>query len=204
VKISDEEADNIKLRWRGEHPRTKQTWYDLQDAAINAVRRPGEVFRAGHPSRPVKFKKVGSFLWVLIPSGRALCYPYPRLLPGKYGEQLTYMTVPSPDDKKKGKIIDDPANSPTWARVGTYGGSLLENVVQAVCRDLLAEAMRRLDQSGYNIVLHVHDEIVAEETDEPAAAADPFEMEALMGEVPEWAKGFPIAVECSPMTRYGK
>lgn len=199
VKISDDEADTIKVRWRGEHPRTKQTWYDLQDAAISAVRQPGKAFAAGHPSRAVKFKKVGSFLWCLLPSGRALCYPYPKLLPGMYGEQLTYMTVPSPDDKKKGKLIADPANSSNWARVGTYGGSLLENVVQAVCRDLLAEAMLRLDDAGFSIVLHVHDEIVSEEI---CGRAD--EMTALMGEVPAWAEGFPIAVKCEAMRRYGK
>jgi DNA polymerase len=109
------------------------------------------------------------------------------------------MTVPSPDDKKKGKIIADPHNTATWARVGTYGGSLLENVVQAVCRDLLAEAMLRLDDAGWDIVLHVHDEIVAEQ-EFPVPNA----MTAIMGVAPEWAKDFPIAVKCSPMSRYGK
>ncbi len=203
ISVLDDEADRIKLEWRALHPKIKATWYALQDAAINAVRRIGEVFSAGHPDRPVKFKKVGSFLWALLPSGRALCYPYPKLLPGKFGEQLTYMTVPSPDDKKKGKIIADPHNTATWARVGTYGGSLLENVVQAVCRDLLADAMLRLDDAGFSIVLHVHDEIVAEQN----AAGEilgPMVMTTLMGVVPEWAKDFPIAVKCGAMTRYGK
>jgi DNA polymerase len=200
VQVTDEEAERIKLEWRALHPKTKATWSALQDAAVDAVRRPGEVFQAGHPSRPVKFKKVGSFLWCLLPSGRALCYPYPKLLPGKFGEQLTYMTVPSPDDKKKGKIIADPHNTATWARVGTYGGSLLENVVQAVCRDLLAEAMLRLDDAGWDVVLHVHDEIVSEE----GIMADPQNMTAIMGVVPEWAREFPIAVKCKAMTRYGK
>lgn len=204
VKISDEEADKIKLRWRIEHPRIKQTWYDLQNAAINAVRRKGDVFSAGAAGRQVKFKVVGSFLWCLLPSGRALCYPYPKLLPGIYGEQLTYMTVPSPDDKRKGKVIADPNNSSNWARVGTYGGSLMENVVQAICRDLLAEAMLRLDRCGFDIVLHVHDEIVAEEElssgDEGLAA---LAMTQVMAEVPAWATGFPVNVKCEAMVRYG-
>ena len=203
VQISDDEADKIKGRWRSEHPKTKATWYALQDAAINAVRSPGEVFQAGHPSRPAKFKKVGSFLWCLLPSGRALCYPYPKLLPGTYGEQLTYMTVPSPDDKKKGKVIADPHNTATWARVGTYGGSLLENIVQAVCRDILAEAMLRLDEAGHAIVLHVHDEIVCE-VDSMSGAIYAAHMERGMNELPAWAAGFPIAVKCEATTRYGK
>lgn len=204
VHVDDAEANNIKVRWRAEHPKIRQTWYDLQGAAISAVQRPGEAFTAGHPDRPVTFKKVGSFLWCLLPSGRALCYPYPKLLPGMYGEQLTYMTVPSPDDKKKGKIIADPQNTATWARVGTYGGSLLENVVQALCRDLLAEAMLRLDAAGFSVVLHVHDEIVAEEAP-PAPWLDMTgEMSVIMAEVPAWAAGFPVAVKCEAMTRYGK
>lgn len=198
VQITDEEADKIKNAWRKEHPRTRATWYELQDAAISAVRSPGDTFEAGHPARRVKFKKVGSFLWCLLPSGRALCYPYPKLLPGRYGDQLTYMAVPSPDDKKKGKIIHDPGNAPNWARVGTYGGSLLENVVQAVCRDLLAEAMLRLDAAGFSVVLHVHDEIVCEE-----GADRSVDMSRIMNEVPVWAKDFPVSVKCEATTRYG-
>ena len=204
VQIGDEEADKIKNAWRKEHPRIRATWYELQDAAIGAVRCPGDTFEAGHPARRAKFRKVGSFLWCLLPSGRVLCYPYPKLLPGVYGDRLTYMAVPSPDDKKKGKIIHDPNNAPNWARVGTYGGSLLENVVQAVCRDLLAEAMLRLDDAGFNVVLHVHDEIVCEEdASEAGLAMDPIEMGALMNEVPAWAKDFPVSVKCETTTRYG-
>ncbi len=204
VDIPDDEADKIKVRWRAEHPKTKAVWYALQDAAINAVRDVGQTYAAGHPGRQVKFKKVGSFLWCLLPSGRALCYPYPKLMPGMYGEQLTYMCVPSPDDKKKGKVIHDPHNASNWARVGTYGGSLLENVVQAVCRDLLAEAMLRLDDAGFNVVLHVHDEIVCEESGLPGLwDMNEEAMECVMNEVPTWAKDFPVSVKCEATMRYG-
>jgi len=206
VKLDDERADQIKNEWRALHPKIKATWYALQDAAINAVRSPGDVYQAGHAARPAKFKKVGSFLWCLLPSDRALCYPYPKLLPGKYGEQLTYMCVPSPDDKKKGKIVADPHNTANWARVATYGGSLLENITQAICRDILAEAMLRLDDAGFSAVLHVHDEIVCEVFDlgdGMDAEMDAAEMTSVMGEVPAWATGFPIAVECEAMARYG-
>lgn len=203
VKVDDEKAEEIKVEWRALHPRIKATWYALQDAALNAVRQPGQVFQAGHPKRAAKFRKVGSFLWCLLPSGRALCYPYPKIVPGLYGDQLTYMCVPSPDDKKKGKIIHDPANSATWARVGTYGGSLLENINQGLCRDLLAEAMLRLDAAGFSVALHVHDEIVCE-TDELTAGPDAIVMTQVVGEVPSWAKDFPVAVKCKARARYGK
>lgn len=212
VKIADLEADKIKVRWRAEHPRIKAMWYSLQGAALAAVRHPGGTYTAGdlhyssgkkaepagHPDRPVKFKKVGSFLWCLLPSGRALCYPYPKILPGEYGDQLTYMAVPSQADRKKGGVIDDAQNSGSFARVSTYGGSLMENVVQAICRDILAEALLRLDDAGFSIVLHVHDEIVSEEEKDRAE-----EMTRLMSVVPAWAKDFPIAVACESMRRYG-
>ena len=201
ITVDDAKADEIKHEWRALHPMIKKTWYQLQDAAINATRSPGEVFPAGFPGRNVKFKKVGSFLWCLLPSGRALCYPYPKLLPDAYGEHLTYMTVPSQEDKKKKKIIADPANSATWARVGTYGGSLLENINQALCRDVLAEAMLRLDDAGFSVVLHVHDEIVAEETPE---MGDAQLMGDVMSMVPRWATGFPLSVKCKALGRYGK
>jgi len=203
IKVDDAKAEQIKKEWRELHPRVVGTWYDLQRAAIAAVQKPGEVFSAGFNGRGAKFKKVGSFLWCLLPSGRALCYPYPKLLPGSFGEQLTYMTVPSPDDKKKGKVIADPANSSNWARVGTYGGSLLENINQGLCRDILAEAMLRLDKIGWSVVLHVHDEIVTEMDWVPGLWA-PEVLEDEMQKLPAWAKGFPLSVKCEAMTRYGK
>jgi hypothetical protein len=146
VQVSDMDAENIKLAWRALHPATVRTWYALQRAAIAAVERPGEAFTAGHPGRHVTFKVVGSFLWCLLPSGRCTCYPYPKVLEGNFGPQLTYMTVPNADDVKKSRIIEDPQNTPgKWVRIATYGGSLMENVVQAICRDLLVHCMLELE-----------------------------------------------------------
>jgi DNA polymerase bacteriophage-type len=189
------------VAWRAKHPHVVKTWYALQNAAIAAVTNPGEVYLAG--AHPVKFKMAGSFLWCLLPSGRALCYPYPKILQGDFGPQLTYMTQPSPDDRKKGKIIHDKTNSANWARIATYGGSLMENVIQALCRDLLVHVMLQLHEAGAKITLHVHDEVVIElprEKAEGACAA----LTQIMRRAPDWAPGFPMWAEPEILERYGK
>jgi len=214
----DATLNQWKLAWRAEHPaiagrlttnaNTRRSyiqggfWKGIEAAALNAVRCPGELFTAGFPGRGVAFKKAGSFLWCQLPSKRVLCYPYPKILPGKYSDQLTYMTVPGEDTSS---IIADVKNANNWARVSTYGGSLTENVVQALCRDLLVDVMLRLTDNGAKIVLHVHDEIVIEVGSNlkwNAAARD--EMEEQMRTPPEWAKDFPLWAECKIMQRYGK
>lgn len=200
VKVSDAKADEFKMAWRNAHPKIVKTWYDIQRAAINAVKHPGQKFACGHAGREAYYKVAGSFLWCLLPSGRAICYPYPKILEGEYGPQLTYMTVPSPD--KKG-VISDPKNASNWARVSTYGGSLFNNIVQGFCRDFLVDTMLELDARGAQIVLHTYDDInieVAEEKGEGARA----EMQRLMLTPPEWAKGFPLFAKPALMRRYGK
>ena len=186
--------------WRAAHPATVKTWKELERAAINAVQNVGEIYTAGYPGRQVKYKVAGSFLWCLLPSGRALCYPYPKILQGDYGPQLTYMTVPGQD---KSKVIADPKNSSNWSRCKTYGGSLMENCIQALCRDLLVDRMVALDSMGASIVLHVHDEAVVEVAQEKATVACA-QMEKVLREVPAWAHGFPLYAECAVMERYGQ
>lgn len=203
VKVSDMDAENIKLAWRQLHPATVQTWYQLQRAAIAAVENPGQAFKAGMQGRHVTFKTAGSFLWCLLPSGRCLCYPYPKVLEGQYGPQLTYMTVPNADDTKKGRIVADPNNSSKWVRISTYGGSLMENVVQAICRDLLVHCMLELHDAGATIVLHVHDEIVIE-VPEQMADRSREGMRRIMNTPPDWARDFPLYAKPETMRRYGK
>ena len=203
VKVPDIKANEFKNAWRTAHPRIKGVWKQIQRAAINAVSSPGEVYECGYPGRVAKYRVVGSFLWCLLPSGRAICYPYPKLLEGAYGPELTYMTQPSQDDKKKNKIVSDPKNTSNWVRVGAYGGSLFNNIVQGFCRDFLADAMLDLDSKGAVIVLHTHDDVnleVAAEKAERARAA----MSEVMRAPPAWAAGFPLVAKPAIMERYGK
>lgn len=177
--ISREEyiaSDLTKTFWRQSNPRTVQFWNDLNTAAIRAVLNPMSKIQAG----PIAYVVNGSFLWCRLPSGGVICYPYPQIekkeLPwGGKGDALTYMS--------------EDGQSKKWMRFQTYGGSLAENVTQAVARDLLADAMLRLEAHGYPIVAHVHDEIVCEM---PTGQGSIDEMAKIMCESPEWAKGLPI------------
>ena len=172
-----------------------------QAAAINAVLKPGETYVCGWPGREARYRKVGSFLWCLLPSGRAICFPYPKVLEGEYGPQLTYMTVPGQD---RSDIIDDPKNANNWARVSTYGGALFNRIIQGMCRDLLVDAcLMPLDEAGGQIVIHTHDDSVVE-IDEPKAEAARAAMQGMMRTVPAWAAGFPLHADVSVMRRYGK
>lgn len=209
LEISDERADIIKTAWREVHPAITQYWYDIESAAITAVLSPGTLCAAGPKGREAKFKKVGSFLWCGLPSGRALCYPYPKIVEidtpwGARKDALAYMTVVSQSGAAKtNKIIPDPNAQGDWQRVATYGGKLTENVTQAFARDLLADAMLRLDADDYDIVMHVHDEVV---TEIPEGFGNAIEavFKRKMADVPAYATGLPIAVETWRSKRYRK
>ena len=223
VHLTDEEVEAQKVSWRKAHPMIVQFWTALEKAAIRAVVHPGEVVSTADRAawadaytarkfgslppppvdRQIKFKvaKPGPFLWMLLPSGRALCYPYPKILPGDYGPQLTYMSVPSQDDWKSSRIIPWPGNKRTWARLATYGGKESENATQAICRDILSEFLLRAYDKGYQTVLHVHDEPVQEGD---FTEKDRKLLEEMMCLPPNWAEDFPIKAECWLAERYQK
>ena len=197
VVVSDTLADEIKTAWREAHPNIVKYWYSLEDAAVSAVRHPGSRFGTWTGDQRVEFLVKGSFLFCKLPSGRVLTYPYPKLKPimtpwGEDKEQVHYMSV---DGKTK-----------KWQETHTYGGKLAENVTQAVSRDILADAMLRVEAHGYPIVMHVHDEIVAEVIHDPEHrhTYDLKPFETLVAQVPAWAFGLPIAVEGWKGKRYRK
>ena len=202
LKLTDEEADQIKVAWRNVHGNIVSFWYGLERAAILALQNGAAHFQQTPTAPKIFFKKAGSFLWCKLPSGRVLCYPYPELREvetpwGDRKDSLTYMTVVS---NLKAKIISDANASGQWKRISTYGGSLAENVTQAVARDLLADAMLRFAERGEKICAHVHDEIVCEVHPD----ADVKQFEALMSQAPAWAVGLPLAAEGWKGPRYRK
>jgi len=192
VSVSDEQVESIKTRWREANPAIVQYWYDLERAAMAAVEHPGVRQIAGPQGREVKFRTRGSFLWCLLPSGRVLCYPYPKIKPretpwGEMKDQVHYMTVDSLTNK--------------WVETHTYGGKLAENVTQAICRDILVEKMENCERAGYPVVMHVHDELVAEVPEDFGSLA---EFEALCSGAPPWADGLPVVAKGWRGRRYRK
>ena len=205
VKVRDDEAEEIKTNWREANKKTVQYWYDLERAALSAMESNG-VYAVGPAGRQVKFRKAGSFLWMLLPSNRTLCYPYPEIRTvmtpwGAEKEALTFMTIV--DQTKKSKVLPDLNSKGRWQRVSTHGGPLAENATQGFCRDLLATAMTAIEAEGISIVIHVHDEPVAEVAKFRAQYALE-RMVAIMSRTPSYAPGLPLAAEGWTGRRYRK
>lgn len=192
VKISDERADDIKLKWRGANQSTVSYWYRVETAAVAAVGTPGEKFHVGQAGRHVTFMRKGSFLLCKLPSGRVIMYPYPemRIVKTPWGEPKNALTYHGEKDHM-------------WRRIAAYGGLIVENITQAVARDILRDAMFRWEAAGYPIVMHVHDELVSEvkKLDVRKTLKEATE---LMCEVPEWAKDLPISADGWEGKRYRK
>lgn len=195
-KWTDEEVDEKKRGWREAHENVVQLWYGLEEAAVNAVllKKP---CRYRTITYAVVQSDVGPWLACKLPNGRCLWYYNPRVvkvpLPyGRNGEWRYQLEYEGKDNKKGG----------AWGRIRTYGGMLTENVVQAISRDLMVEAMFRVTEAGYPIILTVHDEIIAER--KKGAGGSGKEFNDLMSVVPPWAKGLPISVAGYVGERYRK
>jgi DNA polymerase bacteriophage-type len=184
-KFTDAEVEQFKIEWRAAHPNIKRFWYDIDRAALTAVRERGRVVRCG----PIAFKSTGSFLLLKLPSGRKISYPQPRAV-GDEREQVVVFS-----DNAAGQFCDCRHGQ------GAFGGLWTENAVQAIARDLLADAMLRIEAVGYPITLHVHDEIVCE-VPEGFGSLDKFTH--LMTRKPSWALELPIAAKAWTGSRYTK
>jgi len=192
VKISDERADDIKVKYRNANRPIVDYWYALENAAMEAVNSPGSIVHAANFPK-VQYLVRGSFLLCRLPSGRVISYPYPKIQPtktpwGDMKDALTYM-------------CEDPNQNNKWVRVSTYGGSLCENVTQAVAADILRNGLKSLKKAGYKTIFHVHDEII---TEQPIGFGSVEEVEKIMCTTPEWAKGMPLKAEGWRGSRYRK
>lgn len=176
--LSEDELPALVKQWRSANPHITKFWWDVDAAAVTAVREKCEVIIG-----KICFSYKSGILFVTLPSGRKLSYIKPRLGLNKFGrEGLTYEGV---------------GESKKWLRIETYGPKLVENIVQATSRDLLALAMLRLRNSGFEIVMHIHDEAVLEVPDGKSSVE---EICQLMAVAPDWAAGLPLRAdgyECS-------
>ena len=185
-EVSDEEAKTVIDAYRSTYPEIPALWRGLENAALDAVRHPGQAF----VFRGIGFCVKDNFLLTKLPNGRLLFYRKPRIVSvaSLFGERdaLEYSAVN--------------AVTKQWGRETTWGGKITENVVQGICRDLMAEAMLRLRAGGYKIVGTVHDEVILEVNEGTEISS----IIATMCQVPDWARGFPVAAEACYGKRYGK
>jgi DNA polymerase len=179
------EGDNDTLQrlvnvWRKANPRIVKLWATMQDA----------VESGGRVGPHIKITRRGDSMKMHLPSGRAISYH------GVKWER--YVVIDKATGKKsfkEGWRYSDPKMG--GARIGTYGGRLVENATQAIARDVMAEAIIRLDEAGYEVVGHVHDEVIVEGTDLEGITA-------LMTQTPIWGRGLPIDGEGFVTERYRK
>jgi DNA polymerase len=182
----EETIKRYRDQWRARHPYTVAFWKAIDHSAIRAVRERGTEFIY----RRLRLLCDERFLRITLPSGRALSYPFPRIETGKYDTPVVIFK-----DASAGKWSDCRFGQ------GSYGGLWTENITQAVARDVLAGAIMRLEAAGYQIVLTVHDEIVAEA---PIGFGSVEEFRQIVTAVPEWAEGLPIAAKVRNGERFSK
>ena len=180
--LTEEELPPLVAAWRKANPHITQFWWDVDAAAIKAVREKQKT-KVGK----IIFEYKSGILFITLPSGRKLSYVKPRMAVNKFGRDgLTYEGI---SENKK------------WSRIETYGPKLVENIVQGTARDLLAEAMLRVEKKGYPIVMHCHDEIIAEM---PEGTGSVDEMCEVMAVQPEWAEGLPLRADGYQCSFYQK
>ena len=185
VHMNEHEAQRIVDRWRRANSWAVRYWQKLEDAYTRAMRNVNHEFIVGR----VAYMFDGQHLWYALPSGRVLCYPFARL----ESDGVSYLKAawkPAQDAKE-------------WPRARLWKGLACENITQATANDLLRHSLRELDRMGFDVVLHVHDEIVIECASE-AAEFVAEHLHEVMCTAPDWAQGFPLNAEVKVMERYGK
>lgn len=181
--LVEEELPKLVAMWRQANKAIVRLWDTVGNAALDTV-ETGEARTIKHG---IKFSIEKGSLFIQLPSGRKLSYIRPKIRDGKFGPVLYYEGMNQ--------------TTKQWGLQDTYGGKLVENIVQAIARDCLAEAMLRLDDAGYKIVVHVHDEAVMEMPDGEGSTE---EVNKLMSAPMPWAKELPLSVESYETYYYKK
>ena len=171
--IPEEELQSVVDQWRTANPKIVKLWRTCELAAKSAI----EDHAAHVINHNITFAYRYGNLYITLPSGRSLCYFDARLKEGRYGDQIVYKGVNQTTKK--------------WEDTETYGGKITENIVQGIARDCLAEAMLRVDKLGYQIVMHVHDEMIVD-IDDPEPEKALKEINRQMGTEISWAPGLPL------------
>ena len=171
--VEEHELQGLIDNWRRANPHIVNFWWEVDKAAITAVKE-----RTRTRTHGILFTYKSGMLFVTLPSGRDLVYVKPKLMLNKFGrEGLTYEGI---------------GTTKKWERIETYGPKIVENIVQAASRDILAEAMIRLDKAGFDIVAHVHDEVICEV---PNGESSVEEICSIMSENPKWSDGLPLGAD---------
>jgi DNA polymerase len=194
-------AELIKVGWRKKHLRISDpktgAWRQLEDAAIAAVEQPGSVTS----TMGVRYTVAHSFLWCLLPSGRALAYGSPKMQETE-APWADKTLEPAKREKKMSLTVrGTDAQTEKWIRFPVYGGSFFNNVVQGSARDLLVHGMFNAEAAGYPIVLHTHDEMAAEL---PYGKGSWQELAEIAGRLPAWAGDLPLTADGWESKRYRK
>ncbi|KEF39691.1 DNA polymerase I family protein with 3'-5'-exonuclease and polymerase domains [Schinkia azotoformans MEV2011] len=171
--VLEDELQPLVTAWRQSNPRIVKLWWDVDKAAMTAVRQ-----KTATETHGIRFTYQSGMLFITLPSGRNLVYIKPRIGVNQFGsDAITYEGI---------------GGTKKWERIESYGPKFVENIVQATARDILAEAMLRLSTSGFEIVMHVHDEAVLEI---PSGISSVDEICRIMAEKPKWANGLLLSAD---------
>ncbi|MCD7825523.1 MAG: DNA polymerase [Clostridiaceae bacterium] len=169
--LKESELPGLIDDWRSANPKIVQYWWDVERAAVTTV-KTHETTEVGK----IRFSFSANTLWMHLPSGRKLAYMAPKMQPNRFGRMaITFLGVG--------------ANN-KWSRQETYSGKLVENATQAIARDILAEAMWRMERAGIEIVGSVHDEVILEA---PTGKYTVEEICSLMAQNPDWCADLPLS-----------
>lgn len=185
MKVPPELAEKAVETYRDKYSKVVELWRKVEKAAVAAIKNPSKVFTV-HDK--MHFCMLSDFMFVVLPSGRALAYHRPKLTVTPWGKpNIEYMGFSSQIKK--------------YESTKTYGGKLVENIVQATARDFMTEAMLRAEAAGYKMVFTVHDQLVAEV---PKDFGSVEEFTSIMTELPSWGEGCPIDAETKICERFEK